>query len=218
LSAKQRLVLLYPLLGAIMMNISTGNPVRPTVLVAPPRGVSGVVASGARRALQHLPDELLRAMARGLRAHADDLAPGVLFRNQSSGGCAVGITLRELAPDAFDFGLFRFWLWQRWRRGVERDVARRYPRLRHLQWHFDEAVAQLREVGYPQPAKAVGLWLASSADAELRSRPGPVGVTRSVPTPTARRTRRRVGGPSRARERNADPNGTQRDPEASRWS
>src|SRR5205807_8804985 len=110
-----------------MMSISTDTTVRPSVFVAPPLGVSGAQASGAGRALQHLPDELLRAMVRGLRAHADDLAPGVLFRNTGSGGCAVGITLRELAPEAFDFGWIRFWFRQRWRRGVERDVARRFP-------------------------------------------------------------------------------------------
>jgi hypothetical protein len=123
------------------------------------------------QALRHLPDVLLRAMVSGLGAHADELAPGVLFRGTSSGGCAVGITLRELAPDAFEFGLFRFWLWQRWRRGVERDVARRHPRLKHLQWYFDEAVAELEQAGRePQPAKAVGLWLAASAEAELTAR------------------------------------------------
>jgi hypothetical protein len=200
------------------MSIATDATVRPSVLVAPPLGVSGALATGAGRALQHLPDELLRAMARGLRAHADDLAPGVLFRNQSSSGCAVGITLRELAPEAFNFGLLRFWLWQRWRRGVERDVARRFPRLRHLQWHFDEAVAELEGARYPQPAKAVGLWLAASADAELRSRRSPVADTTSLATRAARRTHHRVDGPPRAREQEAATNRTQRGWGASRWS
>jgi hypothetical protein len=153
-----------------MMSIGRDTSAGPSVLVAPPSGVSGPLARGAVRTLQHLPDALLHAMVRGLRAHADDLAPGVLFRDRSSGGCAVGITLRELAPEAFNFGWFRFWLWQRWRRGVERDVARRYPRLKHLQWHFDEAVAELEGAGLPQPARAVGLWLAASAEAELGSR------------------------------------------------
>jgi hypothetical protein len=201
-----------------MMSIGTDTTVRPPVLVAPPLGVSGRLASGAGQALQHLPDELLRAMVRGLRAHADDLAPGVLFRNHSSGGCAVGITLRELAPDAFDFGWLRFWVWQRWRRGVERDVARRFPRLRHLQWHFDEAVTELKQAGYPQPAKAVGLWLAASADAELRSRRRAVAETRSLPISTARRTHRRAGGSGLAREQEVGTNTIQPDAEASRWS
>src|SRR5581483_10764967 len=98
---------------------------QPTIQATPvPDGVSRKVASAVERAIERLPAELLRAMARGLRQHADDLAPGVLFRGKSSGGCAVGITLRELAPDAFDFGWFQFWLRQRWRRGIEPDVAR----------------------------------------------------------------------------------------------
>lgn len=184
-----------------MMSISTDTTVRPSVSVAPPLGVSGPVASGAGRALRHLPDQLLWAMVRGLRAHADDLTPGVLFRNPGSGGCAVGITLRELAPESFDFGWLRFWLWQRWRRGVERDVARRFPRLNHLQWHFDAAVAELTAAGYPEPAKAVGLWLAASADAELRSRHSPVPEARALPTRMGRRTRRRASGPGGAREK-----------------
>jgi hypothetical protein len=199
-----------------MMSIGTHTSVRPSVLVAPPPGMSGTVASGASRALQHLPDELLQAMVRGLRTHADDLAPGVLFRNQGSGGCAVGITLRELAPEAFQFGLLRFWLWQRWRRGVERDVARRFPRLKHLQWQFDEAVSELTAAGHPQPAKAVGIWLAASADAELRSRRSAGAETRSRPTTTTRRSRRRVRHRARAREQQPETSRTQADPKASR--
>ena len=164
------------------MSVGSANAVRPLVLVSPPAGVSAELASGVARALQHLPDELLRAMARGLVAHADDLAPGVLFRGSSSGGCAVGITLRELAPDAFEFGLLRFWFWQRWRRGVERDVARHYPRLKHLQWYFDEAVAEVEDAGCePQSAKAVGLWFAASAQDELTARGNVFTERRSLP-------------------------------------
>jgi hypothetical protein len=200
-----------------MMSIAD-TALRPSVLVAPPLGVSQAVASGAGRALQHLPDQLLRAMVDGLRTHADDLSPGVLFRRHRSGGCAVGITLRELAPDSFDFGWFRFWLWQRWRRGVERDVARRFPRLKHLQWHFDAAVSQLDDAGYPQPAKDVGLWLAASAEAELGSRRSAVPEDRPLPRRTSRRTRRRAGSRTRAREQAEAGSRTQPDREASRWS
>ena len=191
---------------------------RPPVLVGPPPGVSEAVASGAGRALQHLPDQLVGAMVRGLRAHADDLAPGVLFRDHSSRGCAVGVTLRELAPEAFSFGRLRFWLWQRWRRGVERDVARRFPRLKHLQWHYDAAVNELNEAGHPQPAKAVGLWLAASAEAELGSRRSAVAETGSPPTRSSRRSRRGSASPFRTRERAGAGSRTERDQEASRWS
>jgi hypothetical protein len=201
------------------MSASAQNSVRPSVLVAPPRGVSSAIASSTTRALQRLPDELLRAMVRGLRAQADDLAPGVLFRGHTSGGCAVGITLRELAPDAFAFGWLRFWLRQRWRRGIERDVARRFPHLNHLQRHFDEAVAELKEVGRdPQPAKAVGLWLAASAEAELKARRSAAFEKRSLLTRPARRAHPRTDGPVRARGRAARTDETQPGPEVSRWS
>lgn len=198
------------------MSIAAIAP-RPSVLVAPPPGVSEAVASGAGRALQHLPDQLLGAMVRGLRARADDLAPGVLFRDHDSRGCAVGVTLRELAPEAFRFGRIRFWLWQRWRRGVERDVARRFPRLKHLQWHYDAAVKQLNEGGYPQPAKAVGLWLAASAEAELDLRRGAVAETGPPPSRSSWRTRLGSASPVRTRGRAAAGSRTERDPEASRW-
>ena len=203
------------------MTVGTRNAVsvRPPVLVAPPAGVSRARASGVGRALQHLPDELLRAMVRGLRTHPDDLVPGVLFRGHNSGGCAVGITLRELAPDAFDFGWLPFWLWQRWRRGVERDVAGRYPRLKHLQWHFDEAVAELKEGGIgPAGAKAVGLWLAASAEAELTARRGALSGGRPLPTRPARRAHPRAGGPLRPRGQEVQPNTTQPGTEVCRWS
>jgi hypothetical protein len=176
--------------------------------------VSTELGNAAAWALQHLPDQLLEAMVRGLRAHAGDLAPGVLFRGNASGGCAVGITLRELAPDAFTFGRLRFWLWQRWRRGVERDVARRYPRLEHLQWHFDAAVAALeRALTVRQPAKTAGLWLAASAEAELRARRG--GVSEPAPH---RRAAHLTDRPTRRREHEPEANRAPLRPEPSRWS
>ena len=142
-------------------------------------------------------------MVRGLRTHADDLAPGVLFRGKSSGGCAVGITLRELSPDAFDFGWVQFWLRQRWRRGIEPDVARRFPHLNHLQRYFDEAVAEVKEAdGDSQPAKAVGLWFAASAAAELDARRGTAALEKALPARRSRRAHRL----------------TRRGAEVSRWS
>jgi hypothetical protein len=201
------------------MGVGGANAMRPSVVVSPPRGVSPELASAVGRALRHLPDELLRAMVRGLGAHADDLAPGVLFRGNSSGGCAIGVTLRELAPDAFKFGWLRFWLWQRWRRGIERDVARRYPRLKHLQWHFDGAVAEVEKAGCePQPAKAVGLWLAASARAELIVRPSAVTERIAQPARPARRGRHRAGGPSRVRQDEAETHGTLPSPKVGQWS
>jgi hypothetical protein len=110
-------------------------------------------------------------METGLRVNADDLTPGALFRGRYSGGCAVGVTLRELNPEAFRFGRIEFWLWHRWRRGVELDVARRFPQLERLQRVFDDAVSQVEQAGHDdQPTRAVGLWLAAGAEAVLQAR------------------------------------------------
>jgi hypothetical protein len=190
-----------------------------SVRTTPPHGVSRAVADATERAIHYLPDELLRAMVRGLRMHAHELAPGVLFRGKSSGGCAVGITLRELAPDAFDFGWFHFWLRQRWRRGIERDVARRYPRLNHLQRYFDDAVAQVEEAGSePQPAEAVGLWLADCAQAELDGRPSARTKHKPPPARPMDRAHRRPDGPSRGRGHEAGPERARSGREILRWS
>jgi hypothetical protein len=176
----------------------------PTIQASPaPDGVSQALANATERAVHRLPDELLQGMVHGLRAHADELAPGVLFRGKSSGGCAVGITLRELAPDAFDFGWAQFWLRQRWRRGIEPDVALRFPHLGHLQRHFDAAVAEVKRAGDDShPAKAVGLWFAAIAEAELNARRTTAALEKALP---ARRSR-----PSHRP--------TARGPEVSRWS
>ena len=195
------------------MSVEPENVIRPSVVVSPPPGVSAERASAVGRALRHLPDELLRAMVRGLRAHADELSPGALFRGSTSGGCAVGITLRELAPDAFVFGWLRFWLWQRWRRGVERDVATRYPRLKHLQRHFDGAVADVEEGGDDaRPARAVGLWFAESAAAELETRRSEAPSPRLTGHAHQRRSR-----PDRGRGHEAHAS-RPRDLEVVRWS
>ena len=174
--------------------VTGGNEqaVLPSTFVSPPAGLSGPVVTAAQRALQRLPAELLRAMVRGLRKNSDDLVPGVLFRRKSSGGCAVGITLRELAPDSFDFGWFQFWLRQRWHRGIERDVAHRFPHLNHLQRHFDDSVKELRRAGGDaHPAKTVGLWFAASAQAELVARGAAVEV--AAPARRVRSRRRQLG-------------------------
>jgi hypothetical protein len=138
-----------------------------------------------------MPDALLRAMARGVTLNADGLVAGALFRDRDSSGCAVGITLRELAPDAFHFGRLQFWLWHRWRRGVEPDVARRFPQLRQLQPLFDQAVGELNQLGrHEQPAKTVGFWLAACAQAELRGRSTPAASRRRLANQSIRRNRR----------------------------
>lgn len=146
--------------------------------VAVPAAIALRVGPALRRVMRGLPDPVLVALARGLRAHHDELVPGRLFAAPHGGGCAVGIALRELAPEAFTFGRLEYWLRQRRRRGIERDVALRFPELTVLQSCFDTAVAATREAtGVPQRSAAgeVGLWFASAAEEELgRRRPQPV--------------------------------------------
>lgn len=175
---------------------------RPTTFPSAPAGVSGPLAGAAARSLQYLPEDLLCAMVTGLHANADDLAPGALFRGRHSGGCAVGVTLRQLAPDAFRFGRVEFWLWHRWRRGVERDVARKFPHLQQLQRVFDDAVDEVANAGHDeQPARAVGLWLAASAEAELRARKTPARQSGRLANAAMRWHRRWVHQPPRGQFR-----------------
>ena len=175
------------------VSIDVSSAARPVPVPPAPAGLSGRLAGAAGRCLQHLPENLLRAMATGLRANADDLAPGALFRGRDSGGCAVGVILRQLDPDAFRFGRFEFWLWHRWRRGVERDVARKFPQLQQLQRIFDDAVDEVAEAGHGnQPATAAGLWLAASAEAELRARQPPARKSGQLAEPAMGWNRRLV--------------------------
>lgn len=174
----------------------------PRALPSTPAGVSAGPVAAATRCLQRLPGDLLRAMVTGLHANADDLVAGALFSGRDSGGCAVGITLRQLAPDAFQFGRVEFWLWHRWRRGVEPDVARRFPQLQQLQRVFDDAVDEVEQVGHDaHPAKAVGLWLAASADAELQYRSNASHHSGRLAESPNRRPRRRARQPPRGHSR-----------------
>ena len=129
-----------------------------------------------RRSLRALPDPFLAAMARGLEKHRDQLVPGRLFSSADGGGCAVGVMLRELEPETYAGGRLKFWLRDRWRRGSRsyRDAMGRNPRLKHLEWVFDDAVALLRR-SPPQPSRRTaaalaGDWVREGIEAELRWR------------------------------------------------
>ncbi|HEY1523281.1 MAG TPA: hypothetical protein VGF70_09740 [Solirubrobacteraceae bacterium] len=162
----------------------------------PPPGIGGGLAAAAERCLHRLPEHLLRAMATGLRENADDLTTGALFRGRYSGGCAVGVTLRELDPDAFRFGRVEFWLWYRWRRGLEPDLARRFPQLQQLQQVFDDAVGEVKQAGQdPQPTRSVGLWLTLTAETELRVRELPARRSGLLANAQTRWNRRRPHQP-----------------------
>ena len=121
-----------------------------------------------RKALGELPVELLEPLLRGVRAHADVLVPGSLHKG--SGGCAVGMMLHQLRGTRPRRAL-------RWRsptiHEAAPDIARRYPRLGHIEFIFDNtcyAVAERLGASPCEVARDVGLWMACQVQAELDSR------------------------------------------------
>jgi hypothetical protein len=142
-----------------------------------------------RRTLRGLPDEMLRALADGLERYGDQLVTGRLYRSARGGGCAVGVMLRELEPEGYSMGRVRFWAHHGWRR-----KARSYgshgapsPRLRHLEWSFDDAVELTRRVpggGDRRAAtRSVGTWMTEAARQELAWRSIGDSATRPVAEP-----------------------------------
>ncbi len=131
--------------------------------------------SVARRTLRALPDEMLAALARGLRRHAEDLVPGRLY-GAAGGGCAVGVMLRELDPEAYAGSGMRIALLHGWRRRTRSYGGElgRNPRLRHLEWTFDASVERLRRLrpGTPrrEAARLAGGLLLREAERELALR------------------------------------------------
>jgi hypothetical protein len=127
------------------------------------------------KALRELPLELLEALLRGVRRHADSLAPGAL--HTGGGGCAVGMMLHELRgtrPRRFRL---------RWRSPTIHEdapeLARRYPRLGHLELIFDRTCEELAARQGVEPcdvAGEVGLWVAAEVRAEIASRHSPLYV------------------------------------------
>jgi hypothetical protein len=117
------------------------------------------------RALQDLPFDVLTALLRGVRRHADSLVPGSLQRGR--GGCAVGMMLHELRGTRPRRQL-------RWRSPTIHEdapeVARKYPRLAHIEFIFDhtcDALAERRGVEPCEVARDVGLWMAAEVEAEI---------------------------------------------------
>ena len=153
--------------------------------MASPQDSAGREREGVlRRTLTALPDRLLAALVDGLERERGRLVDGRLYLSPAGGGCAVGVLLREVDPSAFETGRLRFWLRHGWRRTSASypGVAKRQPRLRHLEWIFDQSVkATLRaEPALSRRAAAdrVGRWIESRARAELRLRDGSSEVPR----------------------------------------
>src|SRR3954447_5702887 len=126
------------------------------------------------KALRELPLELLQALLRGVRRHADALKPGALDRGR--GGCAVGMMLHELRGTKPRRRLL-------WRSPTIHEdapeLARRYPRLAHLELIFDrtcEELAARRGVEPCDVARDVGLWMAAEVQGEIDGRHAPLYV------------------------------------------
>ena len=125
-----------------------------------------------RRILRGLPDEVLQALVRGLERDGHSLMAGRLFRG-NHGGCAVGVTLRELDPETYAVEGPAFWLRHAWRRRLRwyRGLSAANPRLQHLEWTFDRAVTATyggwRRRLRREAAVAVGRWIRFEGQAEL---------------------------------------------------
>ena len=145
------------------------------------------------RTIRALPDAMLEALARGLETHGEDLVTGRLFKSRHGGGCLVGVMLRELDPARFESGRVRFWLLDRWRHRAASygGVLGRNRRLRHLEWTFDAAVAQVRAlspgISRAQACAAVAGAFRRSVDAERAWRSARLAASATDPPPANRR-------------------------------
>ncbi len=147
------------------------------------------------RALRDLPLPLLEAMLRGLRRHADALAPGGLYTDDRSGGCAVGMMLREISQEPSQERRRRSRWARRFRfqsptvREERPDLARANPRLWHLELVFDVTCNEMgHRLGLPahEVARSVGLWMAAETQAEVSLRRMEVGAEDPSPATALR--------------------------------
>jgi hypothetical protein len=132
------------------------------------------------KALSHLSDEILSALAHGLERHAGRLSAGRLYAGYDGGGCAVGVMLRELSPAAYTRGRVHFWARHRRHRSVLATRTELAPsvltRLSHIEMCFDSTAMAMRElapeVDAQGAANATGRWVAELCREHLRARAG----------------------------------------------
>jgi hypothetical protein len=124
---------------------------------------------GLHRVLRGLPSDFIIALIEGLEG-ADVITPGRLFAGRS-GGCAVGVTMRVVEPDFRGSGLLKRWRRRKSIQCLYRGVAKSIPHLHALEHVFDRSVnlfiAGQPELSKEEAAKAVALWVAGEARAEL---------------------------------------------------
>ncbi|HKG35148.1 MAG TPA: hypothetical protein VKA89_01785 [Solirubrobacterales bacterium] len=124
---------------------------------------------GLHRVLRGLPTDFVVALIEGLE-QADVITPGRLFAGDS-GGCAVGVTLRVVEPDFRGSGALKRWRRKKSIQALYRGVAKSIPHLHALEHVFDRSVDLCSGENPALPkhevAKAVALWVAAEARAEL---------------------------------------------------
>lgn len=128
--------------------------------------------------LSHLPDELLSALAHGLDRHAGGLVAGRLYDRYDGGGCAVGVMLRELSPEAFRQGRLQFMVRRHRQRTILREPTGLHrslvTRLSHVEMCFDRTAVTLAEhAAAPDLAAAAnvtGRWMAERCRQRLHER------------------------------------------------
>jgi hypothetical protein len=124
---------------------------------------------GLHRVLRGLPGDFIIALVEGLEG-ADVITPGRLFAG-GSGGCAVGVTLRRVEPDFRGSGTLRRWRRKRSIQELYRGLAKSIPHLHALEHVFDRSVRLYRarnpQLDKEDVARAVALWVAAEARAEL---------------------------------------------------
>jgi hypothetical protein len=134
-------------------------------------------APALNRALRKLPEDLLQSLVETTESNLDNLVWKKLLTPDGA-GCVVGHLLQSLDPDEYRPGS-RIINWRR-RQRWEREIARRHPRLSHIELTFDRCV-QLARAARPdlsecELTRAAGIWISVEAQAELARRRIPRGL------------------------------------------
>jgi hypothetical protein len=125
-----------------------------------------------RRVLADLPDPLLAALISGLELHGDHLRCGRLYSSYDS-SCAAGAMMRQLHPDRFEVGRFRFLLRHRWRRHIASygGMLQTGMHASLLEAIFDRVVWITRlceqRASIADASRLAGRWLLAEAEREL---------------------------------------------------
>jgi hypothetical protein len=125
-----------------------------------------------RRVLSDVPDPLLAAMISGLQLHGSRLRPGTLYSSYDS-SCACGAMIRQLYPEQFECGRWKFMLRHRWRRRAASYGGTLQTDM-HVAWLetiFDRAAhltrVTNRAVKVRVAARVAGQWMLAEAEREL---------------------------------------------------